>query len=157
MLAQISKQQTGSCRRRVPSSRRDEHLAAVRGRGDAGAEVDVRADVPLLTQPRPTGVDAHANRHLECVLSLLGGRDRCVRRRERHEQGVALRIHLDPGVRGDGLPQDAAVLGDCPLVALGPQLVEKLRRALDVGEQKRDGPGGRRGSHHDMIARFGAI
>ncbi len=40
---------------------RDEHLAAVPRCGNAGAAVDVHADVALVGSQRLAGVDAHAH------------------------------------------------------------------------------------------------
>ena len=43
------------------SRRRDEHLPAVAGGGDAGRAVDVAADVALFGQQRRPGVQADAD------------------------------------------------------------------------------------------------
>ena len=64
----------------------------------------------------------------------------CARRgREGDEEGVALRVDLDAAVSLERVAQDAAVLGQRVRVALRAELVEKPRRALDVGEEKGDG------------------
>ena len=71
------------------------------GRGDAGGEVDVVADVALLGQQRRPRVQADPH------LDRAGGerlghrrrrRDRARRGREREEERVALRVHLDAAV-----------------------------------------------------------
>ena len=45
----------------IARRRREEHLAAVAGRADPGAEVDVLADVALLRQVRRARVQTHAH------------------------------------------------------------------------------------------------
>ena len=70
-----------------------------------------------------------------------GGRERSRRGREREEEGVTLRIDLDPALPGAGLADDAAVLGERIGVGLGAELVQELRRALDVGEEEGNGAG----------------
>ena len=69
------------------------------------------------------------------------------RRREGEEEGVALRVHLDPALGGARLPDHAPVLGERLRVALGAELVQQPRRALDVGEEEGDGAGGEVVSH----------
>ena len=69
------------------------------------------------------------------------GGERSRRGREREEEGVTLRVDLDPALRGTGLADDAAVLGERIGVALGAERVQQPRRALDVGEEEGDGAG----------------
>ena len=59
--------------------------------------------------------------------------------RERHEEGVALRIYLVAIMTGDGLADQAPVLGENLCVTL-PQRLHQPGRTLDVAEQERDRP-----------------
>ena len=93
----------------------EDDLPAVCGRGDARGAVDVDADVALVGHERLAGVDPHAHADraaLERVARLGGGGDRVGGAREGDEEGVALRVDLDAAVRGERLPQRAAVLGE---------------------------------------------
>jgi hypothetical protein len=92
--------------------RREQHLAAVPGGGDARAQVHVLAHVALLAKQRRAGVDpdAHANRTFgERGVDLLRRRERAMRRRERNEEGIALCIDLDTAVGVEGFAQDQAM------------------------------------------------
>ena len=82
----------------------------------------------------------HADRPgLERALAVEGGRGGAGRGREGDEERVALRVDLDAAVRREGGAQDAPVLGERLRVALGAERVQQPRRALDVGEEERDG------------------
>ena len=69
------------------------------------------------------------------------GRERTGSRREGEEERVALGVHLDAALGGARLPDQAAVLGERLRVCLCAELVQELRRALDVREEERDGAG----------------
>ena len=120
-------------------------LAAVARRGDASGEVDVVADVALVGEEGRTGVqaDAHADRaggeHLGEGRSGVECAGRC---RECEEEGVALRVDLDTTLGGTRLPDDTPMLCQRLRVRLGAELVQQLRRPLDVGEEEGDGSGG---------------
>ena len=120
---------------------RDEHLASVPDRRDPSRAVDVEPGVALLGHDRLAGVDAHPHpdRTLgERLLPFACGRERVARPPEGDEEGVALRVDLDPAVRLESRPQRAAVLGQRIRVGIA-QLVQQLGRPLDVGEEKGDG------------------
>ena len=124
---------------------REDDLAAVARGGDARSEVDVVADVALVGEQRRAGVqaDAHADRaRLSASVIARGRGDRPRRRGEGEEERVALRVHLDAAVGGEGLAEHATVLGERLRVRLRPELVQQLRRALDVREEERDRAGG---------------
>ena len=111
-------------------------------RRDPRRPMDVVPDIALLDEMRRPGVQAHA--HLdragrECRLRRLCGCERGRRLRERVEEGVSLRVHLDASVTRECFAQEPAVLQEGGAVALGPQLVEQARRALDVREKERHG------------------
>ena len=72
---------------------------------------------------------------------LLGRRDRARGRREGDEERVALGVDLDAAVARAGLADHTPMLGQRFGVSLGSKLVQELRRALDVGEEERDGAG----------------
>jgi hypothetical protein len=111
----------------------------VSGCGNPGSAVDVGTDVALVGQKRRAGVKAHPHRKLERILRLArrGKRARCSWKRD--EEGVALGVDLDPAVGLEGLAQHAPVLRELIGVALGSELVQQPRRALDVGEEEGDG------------------
>ena len=79
----------------------------------------------------------------EASASVKRGRrrERARRRREGEEEGVALRIDLDAALGGACLTDHSAVLGERLCVALGAELVQQPRRALDVREEEGDGAG----------------
>ena len=87
--------------------------------------------------------DAHPDRtRREARQRIRGSRERSRRGREGDEEGVSLRVDLDPAVRCERLAQNAAMLGERLRVVLRAQLVQQPRRALDVGEEEGDGAGG---------------
>jgi hypothetical protein len=135
--------------------RRDEDLPTMPRRRDAGRSVDVRSDVALLGDVRRPGVDPHAHADRSGRKHLLrfgGGGKRGRRGGERDEEGVALRIYFDPAVADKRLTQGAAMLGQRVCVSIGTQLLQKPRRALDVGEDKSDGPA-RKLARHALFKR----
>ena len=128
---------TGEVVRRL----RDDHLPAVTGGGDPCRAMDVDAHVALVGQQRLARVEAHADADRACGerrLTLARGRERIGRPGESDEEGVALSVDLDAAVASEGVAKHAPVLGQCVGVGVA-ELVQQLRRALDVGEEKRDG------------------
>jgi hypothetical protein len=124
---------------------RDDDLPAVCCAHHARSPVDVRADVASLAHDRLARVhaDPHAHRPVAEPRESLERRRDCVARRgERDEERVPLRVDLDPAVPFEGVAKCPAVLLEHVRVPLGAELVEQLRRALDVGEEERDGAGG---------------
>ena len=89
-----------------------------------------------------TGPEASA-----CWLSR-----RCCQRlggiREYVQEGISLRLDLDAAMGGEGAPHETAVLDERLHVALFAELPDQPCRALDVGEQHRDGPAGQLGLGH---------
>ena len=86
--------------------------------------VHVGAHVPLIGEVRSPGVDAHA--HPDWPSGQRGRRSGCRlerarRRRERDEEGVPLRVHLDAAGERQGLPQDAPMLCQRLRVPLRPR------------------------------------
>jgi hypothetical protein len=61
--------------------------------------------------------------------------------RERDEERVALRVHLDAFVAREREPDRAVMLGEHLGVPVA-ELAQESRRALDVREEERHGPGG---------------
>jgi len=128
----------------------------VSGRCDAGCSVDVRSDVPLADDVRRPGVDpdAHANWSSGKHLLRFRGRGKCSRRsRERDEERVALGIHFDTVVARERLTQGATMLRQRVCIGIGAQTLQEPRRALDVGEDKRDGSGRKFPLHRAIQAR----
>jgi hypothetical protein len=131
---------------------RNEHLPAVAGAHDPRRTVHVHPHIALVGERRLAGVHAHANPDApgrESLLSIPCGRDRVAGAREGHEEGVALRIHLDPAVSREGVAQQATMLCEHFGIALA-EVVEQARRALDVRKQQRHGPA-RKLRHEHMI------
>ena len=136
---------------------RQEDLATVPGRADPCRADHVEADVPLVADRRLARVEAHADTHLgalrpgvarEGPLTLDCDTHGVARARERVEERVALGVDLAP----IGLPEDLAqeppvVRHDLAVVVAEP--LEEACRALDVGEQKGDGPA--RKSHGSTV------
>ena len=81
--------------------------------------------------------------------------------REGEEEGVALRVDLDPALGGTRLADDTPMLGQRLRVGLGAELVQQLRRPLDVGEEEGDGAGRKlrphRGPNHEAVAARGLV
>ena len=125
----------------------DEHLAAMTAGPQPCAPDDGTADVvALVTQLRFTGVDGHAYRQpvellVQLPLCIERGPQRVLRCGERGDDGVALALLHRPHTTccAHGGVQDLVVAGDRSgrfvLIRL-PQ----TRRALNVGQQERDGP-----------------
>jgi len=117
----------------------EEHLPSMADGGDARALVHVDPDVSLLRQPRLTRVQPHAHpdRALrERALAVLGGGDGIGRAAEGDEERVTLRVHLDAVVVGKRRAKTTPVL-EQGLPVVVAELVQQLRRALDVREQQR--------------------
>ena len=68
-------------------------------------------------------------RRVDCAS--LGG--------EGDEERVPLRVNLDAAMAGERVAQDAAMLEQGRAIGIRAQFVQQLRRALHVGEEKRDG------------------
>ena len=137
---------------------REDHLAAVGERGDAGAAVDVDPDVALGSNGRCAGVEPHPHGDRARRERLLrGGRsgDGAGCGGERDEERVALGVDLDTTRGGERVAQHAAVLGERVGIAAGAELPQQPGRALDVGEQQRD-RSRREGSRHAREYRSGA-
>jgi hypothetical protein len=71
---------------------------------------------------------------------------------EGEEEGISLGVDLDSAFRGTGLANQAPVVGQDGGIALCTELVQEPRRALDVGEEKRDRAGRELGPHARSIA-----
>jgi hypothetical protein len=64
-----------------------------------------------------------------------------------------LRVDLDAVVGGEGFPQQPAVLGERLRIHLRADLVQELRRALEVGEYEGDSAGWKLPRHDLMMTR----
>ena len=112
------------------------------GRRDSRGSVDVGPHVALVGHDRRACVQADAEMdlawrerigHRPCSGYCTG----C--RREGEEERVSLRVYLDSALGGARLTHDAAVCGERIRVDLSAQLVQELRRALDVRKEEGDG------------------
>ncbi len=70
---------------------------------------------------------------------------------KREEERVALRVDLRAALLRTRLAHDSSVLGERRRVFLGAELVEKLGRAFDIGEEEGDGACGEIGSHDEIM------
>ncbi len=136
-----------------PRGLRQEHLPSVTDGRDPSSLVDVEADVPLVGEPGLARVQPHPHPDRaarKCQLRVNGCSDsiRCTAKCD--EEGVALRVHLGAVVRGKRLSEQSPVLVERVGVRV-PQLVQKLRRPLDIREEERDDTGRKRGRHAAMI------
>ena len=129
----------------------DEDLSAVRSRGDACRAMYIDADVVRAgfgaRRIAFAGVHAHAHADRGAVREGRRGKRalRGARRadglrgdRKDHEQRVTFDAHLEPAVL-EGVAQRPCVYHEHVVEAVGAELVQELRRSLDVGEQERDG------------------
>jgi hypothetical protein len=119
---------------------REENLAAVPHGGDARSADDVDTDVAVVGQRGLAGVNANPDperRLREGELRLVSGCDGVCDAREGDEERVPLRIHLDPAVPHECVPQQPPMLGERVRVA-GAELLQQTRRPLHVREQERD-------------------
>ena len=140
MLAEIAKFALDELR----ACRGHEHLPAVAAGGDARGAVDVVSHVALIGQKRRSAVQADPDVHRTGRKRIREGGGRGERPRsgrEGKEEGITLRIHLDPALSRAGRANDPAVLGEHICVALRAERVQEPRRALDVGEEERDSAG----------------
>ena len=95
----------------------DEDVASPSHRADAGGSHHVEPEVPLFADGRLARVESHPDPDALSVrprvrrvrpLGLDRGRRRVARSREGEEEGVALRVDLDPGMGAEALAHDAS-------------------------------------------------
>jgi hypothetical protein len=106
--------------------------------------MDVDAHVALPGEERRPCVktDAHADRAgRECLGELRGCGEGSGRRRKRDKERITLGVDLHSIVTATRFADDLPVCGERLGVGLRSQVVQKLRRPLDVGEEKGDGAG----------------
>ena len=138
----------------VAGRAREEDLASVAGRGDAGAAVHRKAHVAAVIERRLAGMYSDPNTHLPPVWPrVLNERALCSDRRgngvagarKDDEERVALRVDLAASVLLECLAEQAAVLREDLAVPL-PELALEPGRTLDVCEQERDSAAGQPGN-----------
>jgi hypothetical protein len=121
---------------------------------DARCPVHIDPDITLLSYMWRPGMDpnSHLDRTGSQALDRLRGRlERSRRRRESHEERVALRVHLDSAMSGEGLAQDAAMLVKRLRVLNSAQLTQQPGRALNVSEEEGHRPGREVQPHSNMM------
>ena len=134
----------------------EDGLPTVAGRRKTGGEVHLLAHVPLVAQTRLACVQANPNADRpggERASHLRSRRERSGSVREGEEEGVSLRVDLDSSLRRAGRTHDPPVLGERFVVRVVSDLLEKLGRAFDIGEEERDSPGGEIAAHERSLAR----
>ena len=154
MQAEVADVGAGEVGRRL----REQHLPAVAGGRDPRRPMHVEPHVSLVGPERLTRVQPHPHPHRATRkrdLRLRGGRHCIGRTRESDEEGVALRVDLDPLVPLPSVAQSTAVLGKHLRIPVA-QLLEQPRRPLDVGEEERHRPGRKLGLHPVDSLPFGA-
>ena len=133
---------------------RHEDLSAAPGGRDPGGAVDVGAHVPLGRSHRGARCGSRPGPgwvRLQGAIAVSGRLERTARRAEREEEGVTLRVDLDPAVTSEGLPEHAAVLGEGVRIGALTQPVQQPRGPFDVREQERHGSGRQVGAHHRTV------
>src|SRR5262245_9520888 len=103
--------------------------------------MDIVARVTLVREQRRSRVQPGAYAYRpgrESVGQSLCGRNSARATGEGKEERVTLGVDLDAALRDRGIADRSAVLREGIGVRIGAQLVEQLRRTLDVGEEKRD-------------------
>ena len=122
---------------------------------DPRCSVDVRSYVALGGHVRRSGVDSHAHADwssLEHLLRFSRGGNGAGCGWKGDEERIALRIHLDAVVSSERLAKRPTVLHQRLCVVGGAQLLQEPRRTLDIGEEKRDGSGGKVAGHRPIQA-----
>ena len=109
-------------------------LTSVGGRGHAGSEVNVVADIALARYERCARVQADPDLD-RAGRELLSERSRRIKRagcrRKGIEESIPLGVDLDAALRGARLPDHSTMLGERLGVSFGPefvQLVDPRRR-----------------------------
>jgi hypothetical protein len=151
MLAEVAEMSVGA--EEVARRPRENDLAAVCRCGDARGAVHVEADVALLSDERLTRVNPDANANgavAQAVTDLVGSGNGVRGSRERCEERVTLRVHLDSRMPAKSAANNVAVGGEKVRVRVAV-LLEQLRRARDVGEEERDGAAREILSHAELI------
>ncbi len=116
----------------------DDHLSTVCGCGDSRSPVDVDPYIALRCDEWLTGMnsDPHAWRASgKSLLPLARRLDSIAGPRERIEERVSLRIHLDAPALGERGAERTSMLGENVRV-LVTEFVQEQRGALDVGEEE---------------------
>ena len=134
---------SGRRRRRAPGRRgRRPRLGRLGGRHRRRSPPRRAAACLCAARSAPGSIPTRA----QCVIASAAAM-RPRRSREGKEERVTLRVHLDAALGGARLPDQPAVLGESLRVAFAPSSCSSLRRALDVGEEERDGAGGKIAPH----------
>ena len=121
---------------------REHDLAAVGTPGDPGRRVHVQSDVALLRHLGLARVQPHPHAHPPGRERRLGGCSATGgvgRASEGVEECVALSAHLHPAPLSHRLADDPAMSVQGRRIPVA-ELVQQLRRALDVREDQRDRP-----------------
>jgi hypothetical protein len=111
------------------------------GRRDTRSAMDIDSHVALIGQERRPRVqtDPHENRAgYECFGQLGGGGERGRRCRKCDEERIALGIDLYAIVSGTRPTDDPPVCGKRSRIHARSQLVQELRRPLDIREEESD-------------------
>jgi hypothetical protein len=151
VLPQVAHLDAGEIRRRL----REQHLAAVPGGGDPRRAVHVEADVALDIFHRLARVEAHPHAHgpvRQRELRVGRGRHRIGCPREGNEERIARRLDFDSAMPRPHPPQHTVVLRKHACITVA-ELLQQVRRALDVSKEERDRPGRKLWPHAVILAR----
>ena len=127
---------------------RHQHLPPVGDRRHPGGPVHLQAHQPgrrprrlpaMHTHPHPHPLPARPGMRLDGLLHLQHRRHARPRRGEHGEERIPLRIDLAAVVRGQRRPDQRMMPGQHLRVTVVPQPPKQRRRALNVGEQEREG------------------
>ena len=131
-----------------------ENLTSLAGGADARRAMDGQAVVLVGGDRCLTRVDAHSDARLHVVRPLVADERLLSRQRrgdsvlwspERHEERISLGADAFPARLFEDAAKDPVMLGEHVAVLLAEPANER-RRAFDVGEQERVGPGQATGS-----------
>ena len=125
---------------------RQQDLAAVAGRAEAGHGVHRDSDVAGVGERRPAAVDAGADAHADAVgpgaraqaaLDRERGFERCGGTNEDGEELVGTRVDLATACAVHATADDGADVREQRCIAIAEPM-QQARRAFDVGQQERD-------------------
>ena len=137
----------------IPRRTRENDLTAVCCCGDPRCAMHVQTDIPLPSDKGFARVNSNANTNgasAQAVADLLGSRNGVRGSAERCKTRITLHVHVDARVPRQSVADDRAMSCEKLNVRVAA-LVKQLRRAFNVGEEKRDCAGREILSHAELI------
>ena len=128
-----------------------QNLPAMSRRADPRPSMDPDPHIALGGGGRICRVDPHPDPEFAAIrphllrqgaLAVARREDRVARASEADKERVTLCVDLVALVRGEGLAQEPSVFVEHGGIRLVAEITKQPRRALDIGEQEGNGPGG---------------